>query len=60
MNENNEDIITDFLEDLPKDQTEFVYNPDAKPQRIIRLYKVSYDANIGKDEKHPIDQGKPM
>lgn len=49
MNDNNEDIIADFLEGLPEDQTDFVYNPDAKPQRIKRLYKVSYDANIGKD-----------
>ena len=60
MNDNNEDIIADFLEGLPEDQTDFVYNPDAKPQRIKRLYKVSYDANIGKDEKHHIDQGEPM
>lgn len=59
MNENNEDIITDFLDGLPEDQTEFVYNPKAKPQRIVRPYKVSYDSNIGKDKNH-IDEGKPM
>lgn len=59
MNENNEDILTDFLDGLPEDQTEFVYNPEAKPKRIVRPYKVSYDSNIGKD-KNPIDEGEPM